>query len=81
MRKLRKLEARLAEVNKAIDAVRHSNPVPDHAPTSLIVQRQRLEPLLREARELEQKISNLEVRQPEKWDWSKVGDGRTYMAG
>ena len=58
-RKLRKLEDRLLTVRNAITFVEHSNPVPEHEPSSLVVIQQRLAPLRREQQQLQRQISML----------------------
>lgn len=63
-RRLRKAYAALAAINAEIERVRRSNPIPDHAPSSLMVIRHRLRPLLAERDRAERRI--LRMVEPER---------------
>jgi len=62
-RRLRKAYAQLAQVQAAIERVRRSNPVPDHAPSSCALISRQLAALTRQHQRLESRLVRLQTRE------------------
>ena len=59
-RRLRKLYRELADVEREREAVRNSNPVPGHAPSSYVFIRERMRPLDERLCDLQRRIALLQ---------------------